>query len=553
MGFIVYTFLLSQLVLGHIGLAQLFKKAGVKSWKAYVPFLNAWEWIKLIEKPKYWIILLILPIFNIFTYLSMVVDLIQGFNHRTLKQEIVALLFPGYYFFIIGRKEETKWYGIVEDKKSDWAESIIFALYAATLIRWSTFEPYMIPTSSMEGSLLVGDFLFVSKMHYGPRTPMTPLQVPLTHQTFPWVGKDKLASGDYTHTYLNIPALRLPYFRLPGFGSVKRNDVVVFNFPGYDKHYNEMNLPPDLRTNYIKRCVAQAGDTLSQVNAIISVNGTPIKNHENTQHNYLVHSGANLAPRLFDAQNVREYNQRERDKNGNIVYDWNIIKKPSVQDKKIFRPEAIQSFTQEYNLISKLVKDTLPFIAYHYPMDKGQKTYFEGIKEVNGVTMMARRPRGEVEDILFYEKAYNPTEISKFSIKGDDVTQNVDNFSPFVIPFEGMTIKLTDKNRRFLISHYGYLIEYYDRNKDGEYIVNDKYQLFKDGKEIQEYTFNQNYYFMIGDNRHQSLDSRYWGFVPEDHIVGKALFVWFSRESGLSKPLSFFESIRWNRIFKAIE
>jgi signal peptidase I len=327
----------------------------------------------------------------------------------------------------------------------------------------------------MENSLLVGDFLFVSKFHYGTRTTTTPLQIPLTHQKI-W--------------FTNIPSylewIKLPQYRLPGISSVKRNDVVVFNVPGieennlYEQKEDWIDYPVDLKTNYIKRCVAIAGDTIQIVDHQVYVNSEPSSNPPDMQFNYTVLTKSQINDRILEKYEIDEYQITGRQAN-RVQYTMSIS----------------------------------PSIA-------------EELSKLNFIDTVYVETRKDAEFNIY-------PDASKFPWSGDF-------FGPIIIPHKGMTITINDST----LSQYGKMILRYDHNDDVK-IKGGK--LMIDGKEVTTYTFKQNYYFMMGDNRHNSLDSRYWGFVPEDHIVGKAFFIWLS----LDKNAGFFNKIRWNRFFKLIK
>lgn len=354
----------------------------------------------------------------------------------------------------------------------EWFDAILFAVVAATLIRWLIMEAYTIPTPSMENSLLVGDFLFVSKFHYGTRTPKTPLQIPLTHQKI-WL----------TEIPSYVTWIQLPQYRLPGFTEVQREDVVVFNVP--PRELNEgKDYPVDLKTNYIKRCVAISGDVLTIKDRQVMVNGQPIGNPPDMQFSYLVTSKDEISDRNFEKLQIDpdDYNYLGRPESNNAVYQMHITKEKAEELKKI---PYIVSVNDDYRTHDG--PDMRIFPAWR------------------------------------------------------SATWNGDNYGPLTIPKAGMKIAINDSTLAF----YGQVITEYDHNEEAK--IEDK-KLFIDGKEVTEYTFKQNYYFMMGDNRHNSLDSRYWGFVPEDHIVGKAFFIWLS----IDKHAGFLNKIRWNRFFKLI-
>ena len=343
----------------------------------------------------------------------------------------------------------------------EWGDAILFAVIAASLIRWATFEAYTIPTPSMEKTLLVGDFLFVSKLHYGPRTPMTPLQVPLTHQTI-W--------GTNIPSYSD--AIQLKSYRLPGFSEVKRNDVVVFNYPPEEHH------PADLRTNYIKRCIGIAGDSIEIRDMQVYINGQAAENPEKMQFKYFLSTEQRLSEKFFLERDITDVIQWQ----GGYIVDTS--------------PEKAKALA------------SLDFI-----------------KEA----MLLKDEPGKGDAEVF------PHVPSKYE-------WNKDNFGPLYIPKEGATVAITPETLPF----YEKVITGYEHNDNAE--VRDG-KLYIDGKEATSYTFKQDYYFMMGDNRHNSLDSRYWGFVPADHIVGKAVLIWMSTD-----PYGgFLDKIRWSRLFKTIE
>lgn len=373
-----------------------------------------------------------------------------------------------------------------KSKIREWWDAILFAVIAATLIRWLIMEAYTIPTPSMENSLLVGDFLFVSKFHYGTRTTTTPLQVPLTHQKI-W----------FTDLPSYSDAIKLPQYRLPGISKVKREDVVVFNVPPRGLNEN-IDYPVDLKTNYIKRCVGVAGDSLMIRDKQVYANGTPIGNPPEMQFSYNVVSSSAISDRNFD--------------------------------KLGLGPEDIESGSHQQD----------GTVFYEMWLTRGKAEEMKALPYIKSIVEKPDDPVTDSRGILPYNPMYFVGDHFRDTVRLTNWTAN--NFGPLWIPKEGATIEINKLN----LALYGTTIALYDHNKDVK-IEGDK--LIIDGQEVKQYTFKQNYYFMMGDNRHNSLDSRYWGFVPEDHVVGKAFFIWLS----LDKNAGALNKIRWSRFFKLIE
>ena len=374
----------------------------------------------------------------------------------------------------------------------EWLDAGVFAIVAATLIRIFFFEAYTIPTGSMEGTMLINDYLFVSKLAYGPRIPMTPLAVPLVHNTMPFTG-----GKSYTE------AVQWKYHRIPGFGHVERNDVVVFNYPAGDtvlegqseftdyyqlcrmygrenvlNRYKIITRPVDKKENYIKRCVGMPGDVIEIKNARVYINGQPNELFPHSRLNYIVTTNGHM---------------------------------PMLEDN-LEMVQPISNGKYVYNLANDQV---------------------DIIKKASNVTA--------VEPFIQFPAGVAPTEAAEWVFPCDTANfkWNRDNFGPMTIPKAGVTVTLTAQN----IALYTRVIRNYEGNtfeeKNGKFIIN--------GAETTSYTFKMNYYWMMGDNRHNSLDSRYWGYVPEDHVVGKAWFVWFSYGEG--GPL---KDMRWRRLFRGI-
>ena len=351
-----------------------------------------------------------------------------------------------------------------------WFNAIIFAVIAATILRTFLIEAYTIPTSSMEKSLLIGDFLFVSKISYGPRVPNTPLSFPLVHHTLPLTKN--------TPAYLKW--IKLNYHRMKGLGKIERNDCVVFNYPADDKLHPER--PVDKKENYIKRCVGIPGDVIDIKNSELFVNGEKqnISDKIKNQFRYYVKTDGTL----FSQKILNKYN----------IYEGQMLSKNGDYELILSNQsyEAIRRFTF-VKKVERVIKS-------------------KGIK----------------------------TNSSELIFPNDKFNWNLDNFGPITIPSKGITIKININN----IEIYRRVIETYESNILE--VINNK--ILINGLESNSYTFKMDYYWMMGDNRHNSLDSRYWGFVPEDHVVGKALFIWMSwdkNKKGINK-------IRWNRLFNAV-
>jgi signal peptidase I len=367
----------------------------------------------------------------------------------------------------------------------DWADSILFAVIAATIIRFLTFSAYAIPTPSMEGNLLVGDYLFVSKLHYGALTPKTPLQIPLTHQTL-W--------GTNLPSYTDL--IQLPQVRLPGFSSVKNGDAVVFTYP--PRKPNEPDHPSDLRTNYIKRCIGLPGDVVSIQRAEVFVNGKPFPKSPGQQTTYFIKTTEVLTDRFF-----RTYG---------IANDFNSAEGPFINWQPV---ETVNETTHQSELLGYQVHTT--------------EAVANQLKELDWV-------KG-VEPVIL-----PPDQPDPGLYGGGAFAWNLDNFGPLTVPKKGATIPITPQT----LALYGPVIERHEGLTNVEVTPT---RLRIAGQPVTSYTFRQNYYFMMGDNRHNSEDSRVWGFVPEDHVVGKAVFVWMSLDP--TAP-DFWHKIRWRHLFSVV-
>lgn len=609
--FTIYAYAL--IALYFVTLPRIFSKAGEEGWKGYVPGYNLFTWLKVIKQPWWWVFFFI-PYFSstsigflmegvvFLMAIVMNVTTVRIFNKFTWQDTLKAILLPHWSLIelafgdaaytgptdwhneedaekrkisdhigllfslpIVGHVIVTIMQFVGQKKKAsgkslvkEWTDAILFAVVAASIIRTFVFEPFTIPTPSMEKDLLVGDYLFVSKMSYGTKLPNTPLSIPFFHNYIPVVGGNSY-----------VRWIDRPYRRLPGFGSVERNDVVVFNFPAgdtaiydpgveglmghtykayltniayYDWKNNAQNSnkpvekfeeekgpylsaarkflddkfgliyrPVDKRENYIKRCVAVAGDELEIIDNQLMINGEPAEQFEDMQYNYAI-DGNKL--------DIRPYLEQWKE-------NYDIVASHVGMDQGENGP------------------------VFYVPMTAPTKQAIQnGFPDVE--LQVKNSPRGYWHQVAESSNAVRKDDrlgrfiASYFPIfpNHPDFNWTEDNFGPLTIPEKGMTIPLTKEN----VLKYRTCIETHEGN---EVSIDKDWNVSINGNVETEYTFKMNYYWMMGDNRHNSADSRFWGFVPEDHVVGKAVFIWMSLDSEKGGLLS--GGIRWNRLFTAID
>jgi signal peptidase I len=497
---------LALLLLPAPGLSLLFRKAGIPGWKAFIPFYNTWIMQSLGARPRHWVFWQAVPVAGWFITLALYVEFVKLFGKFSLWEHALAALLPMFYFPALGADAATRFLGPESARKHkkgtarEWVDAAIFAVVAATLIRTFVFEAYVIPSGSMEKSLLVNDFLFVSKFTYGPRLPMTPLSIPFVHNTLPM--------GD-RKSY--VEWVRLPYIRW--FPSpVRRGDVVVFNLPIGDtvinlpdyqslrpyyqvlrevgrgnvdsgrevvlsrpEEYPLIIRPVDKEENYIKRCVALPGDTLQIKDHIVYINGDPQPLPPESETMYVVRTKG----QPLDETVLRE--------------EYNVDMTKDDEFRMTDKPNEYRMLL-ESQARDKMVR--------------------------SGLAVSVEAVTDSSDDVY----PYSPL-----------VHWNIDNYGPLLVPRHGSTITLTPEN----YAVYQRVIRVYEDNdleqQAGKFYLN--------GREVHQYTFAGNYFWMMGDNRHDSQDSRLWGFVPEDHIVGKASLIWLSWDKG----------VRWNRLFKNVK
>ena len=600
-----------------------FPTAGRASWEALIPGYNYFVVFKITCKKPFWALLLAFPGIHLVMWATANLSYVRRFGYYSFTDTLQGIFFPYYLMQQCTRSDsffgvETNWSNSAEretrkwgdhialflalpvighivavsidmvtrdkpgtkSRVKEWGDSILFALVAASIIRTYVFEPFQIPTGSMEKTLLVGDFLFVNKLAYGPKVPVTPLSYPLVHNTVPWVNMKSYTDfekGSYT--------------RLPSLGKVERYDVVVFNYPsgdtavydprmpdglmGHDYHgilnseafyqYQKANAaklqkakstlsdslfdlkyeefcqayiknaqpwkkiarerlsngnfpeymgpneslpekhggliyrPVDKRENYIKRCVGIPGDRLEIKNAVLYVNGKPAEVAENQCLEYEIDKSLVEFPGATEM--FEEYGLENAPNQTRMDFKDADIRNPN---KYILTLTA-----SEKKRIEKDFKVTLNLVVKEQYAD--DSTYV---------------PRGEelIDNMNYFPKDFY-------------INNTATNFHEFTIPAKGTTVAIDQNNiawyRRIITAYEGHKLE---EKQDGIYI---------DGKKSDTYTFAMNYYWLMGDNRYNSADSRVWGFVPEDHVVGRASLVWFSKSA--------YMGVRWNRLFKWIE
>ena len=477
-----------------------FEAAGQKGYYSIIPYFNIYVLLKIIGKHKkfWWWFFIVFPYINFFMLFLMLIELGKCFGRFKIWEEGMAAILPFIFFpFIVKDDPYQDPATTKRPKKStarEWFDAIIFAVVAALIIRTYVFEAFTIPTSSMEKSLCVGDYLIVSKIHYGPKRPNTPLSFPFVHNTLPGSKTKK--------SYLEW--IKLPYHRYPGVSTMKRYDPIVFNYPagdtvcdifqssisyydlvreyGRDRVWNDhqnfgkvISHPVDKRENYVKRLIGMPGDTLEIIDGVVFIDGKEAMQPENMQHNYsIMTTNGGINKKTLEKYNITE-GYRTNNANEMIL---NISEKVAAELRK------------------------LPFV----------------VSVTQSIT-----PKGEGTSVELFP--HNP----------ELYPWNVDNFGPIVLPKKGVTIPLNTDNLP-LYERIIHAYELHDLQVKGD-------KIYIDGQESDSYTFEMNYYWMMGDNRHNSADSRYWGFVPETHFVGSAVFV------GLSIDKEY-GGIRWNRMFK---
>ena len=526
-----YLFLIINIIIG-LSSWKLFKISGKNPLTSYIPFYNIINTLDIIKRPKWWVILVFLPTINLLMIPVIWIEFIKRFKHDTRKDILLMLCSLGLYSFYINYFSKKKVY--VEDEISvsgfeRTVGSFVFAIVVATVVHNYSIQPFVIPTGSLEKTLKVGDFLFVSKFHYGPRIPKTVIALPLVHDTIPLIK---------TRSYLKYP--QLPYLRLPGFEKIKQNDIVVFNWPAdtvrrFFVREKGVIKPMDKKSNYVKRAVGMPGDVFEIKDGVVHINGE---------------------------ENILPYR-------ANPLFNYKIYSKSGVSSSRLISL-GIDRFIRKYeidisNQSSSSLNRLLPYLMSYSQAEDNKLIIITSNK---GVPIdIVRSLNLNIIELLEKEKDVKLTsnEIKRLKLEGgfdsiNRITQNTktfnttyfpnnikfnwnnDNFGPITIPKEGQSVNISLDN----LPIYKRVIGEYENN-DIEIIDN---IIYINKERSTSYTFKQNYYWMMGDNRYNSEDSRVWGFVPYDHVLGKPVFIWMSID-GLFEGIENWK-IRWDRVFTTV-
>ena len=511
------------------GSFKLFTLAGVESWKALIPFYNIIKHLDIINRPRWWIVLVFIPVINLLMIPVIWVEFIKTFNHNSKLDRILVIVTLGFYIYYISYVSNKKKY-ISQISFSNFERSfgsIIYAIVIATIVHNYIIQPFVIPTGSLEKTLRVGDFLLVSKFHYGARIPSTVVSLPMVHDTIPIIK---------SRSYLKKP--QLPYLRIPGFQEIKNNDIVVFNWPAdtvrrfFVKEKGVIK-PTDKKSNYVKRAIGIPGDSLEIRDGIVYLNG-------------------------------KENNLPDRAK---PLFTYIIKSNEGVSSSKLINLE-VDGFIRKFS-IKNLSTDTYAEISKYILniSNNGENEYLIYTTDKGVPIKLVRKLGLDIREIIDKEKELSLTHIDAIKIKNSNqfdtiyriieetnssnstffpnnrrFSWNNDHFGPLYIPKAGDKIDLNLKT----LPLYKKIITDYEFN---DLIVVEE-EILINGIKEREYTFKQDYYWMMGDNRYNSEDSRVWGFVPFDHVLGKPVFIWMSIE-GLFNGMENWK-FRWDRVFTTI-
>ena len=521
-------FLSSNLIIFG-GSYKLFNLAGVESWKALIPFYNIIKHLDIINRPRWWIILVFIPVINLLMIPVIWVEYIKTFNHNSKLDRILVIITLGFYIYYISYVSKKKKY-ISQISFSNFERSfgsIIYAIVIATIVHNYIIQPFVIPTGSLEKTLRVGDFLLVSKFHYGARIPSTVVSFPMVHDTIPIIK---------SRSYLKKP--QLPYLRIPGFQEIKNNDIVVFNWPAdtvrrfFVKEKGVIK-PTDKKSNYVKRAIGIPGDSLEIRDGIVYLNG-------------------------------KENNLPDRAK---PLFTYIVKSNEGVSSSKLINLK-VNGFIRKF-IIKNLSTDTYAEISKYILSisNNGENEYLIYTTDKGIPIKLVRKLSLEISEIIDKEKELSLTHIDAIKIKNSNqfdtmyrvieetkssnsiffpnnkrFSWNNDHFGPLYIPKAGDKIDLNIKT----LPLYKKIITDYEFNDlkviDEDILIN--------GIKENEYVFKQDYYWMMGDNRYNSEDSRVWGFVPFDHVLGRPVFIWMSIE-GLFNGIENW-NFRWDRVFTTI-
>ncbi len=489
---------------------------------AFIPFYNYFIILKETKHPKWWAVLSYLPIVGPIMMSVFHIYLMKKFGKTLFQHQLLTVILPFIYMASVNYSKDAE----VEDestndlfltdeekntkKKDTFVGSITFAVVFATIIHVFVTQPFGIPTGSMERTLLVGDFLFVNKWSYGYRLPMRPVAIPFLQGTIMDTG-EKGNPKDDPKSY--VDAVKLPYERILQFNKPQRNDVVVFNYP-----QDSVHTAIDRKDPYVKRCVAVAGDTFEMRGGRLFVNGKPetVLGDQEVQHAYYAKAGSQIdIPGLYNIYGFLPVGESHLE-SGEYVYSFQgLTDKVATEIKKL--PQIIEMHED--------IMEKGYFDIRHFP-----------IKDASGNVMGDEKGR-----VLFSSKIDTTNCI--FPI---NKPWNQDWYGPLKIPKKGDVVAINKET----LPTYKWIISEYEHNS----LVERDNQIFINGQPATSYTIKQDYYMMIGDNRDASLDARFFGFVPEENIVGKPMFTWMSVQGVFSDASSTYQApkkIRWDRMFKA--
>ena len=515
-----------------MGTWKLYKAAGYKSWQAAVPVYNAVILMKIIKRPGWWVVLLFIPTINLILFGVIWVETMRSFGKNTIKDTALVLLTLGLYIYVINYSDKLTH---IADRSlrprtgfGETLSSILWAVILATIVHNYFIQPYIIPTGSLEKSLLIGDFLFVSKFHYGARAPMTAISAPMVHDTIP---------GLKIRSYLKYP--QYPYLRLPRLQKIRRNDIVVFSWPAdtvrqFFVREKRVDKPIDKKSNYVKRCVGVPGDTLEIIDGFVHTNG--IKNilpeRARVQYTFHAYAKKGVSSRKLLSHGFEDFNRTYKIDNITENSYQKII--PHIIGRMGNTIENFKVVTPSKGLPADIIFEEGLRVSEILELKKEMSLTLEEasiLRKISGIDSVNQ----SINTVKVSNETFFPNKIT--------FNWNEDNFGPIVIPKKGMKVELNRKN----ISLYKKIISEYEGNK----LEINPSQIKVNNINAEQYTFKKDYYWMMGDNRHKSEDSRFWGFVPDDHIVGKPIFIWFSIK-GINDGLKNWK-IRWDRVFTTVD